>query len=108
MERLKKFKSFKINEDIFGTFSFYNVKNHVNNIIKMMGDNEGGITYRKISDNFYKQDGSLFGKVNREKLQKLTYDITSELEEMGYIVDIYGPYGLEFDVNFLPFTIIPK
>lgn len=47
MERLKKFKSFKINEDIFGTFSFYNVKNHVNNIIKMMGDNEGGITYRK-------------------------------------------------------------
>lgn len=99
MERLKKFKSFKINEGIFDTFSFYNVKNHVKNIIKMIKDNNGDvITYRKISDNFYKQDGSLFGKINREKLQKLTSDIASELEEMGYIVDIYGPYGLEFDV----------
>lgn len=99
MERLKKFKSFKINEGIFDTFSFYNVKNHVKNIIKMIEDNNGDpINYGKIADNFYKQDGSLFGKVNREKLQKLADSVMSELEEMGYDTSPDEAYGLEFDV----------
>lgn len=100
MKLLKKFKSF-INEGFFNTFS-YNVKNHVKNVLKMIRDNNGDpINYSKIADNFYKQDQSLFGVVNREKLQKLADDVMSELEKMGYVTTPDKVYGIQFDV-YLP------
>ena len=100
LNHVKTFESFKLNEEVsFNPFAI----NHLKKVKKMMRDaspveRRGGVLYRYFSDRYLARY-QFWGPGDYRELKSGAERLKSELEDLGYIVELDMQYGLRLNIK---------